>query len=698
MSSGALRTALLTSSLLFAVALPESAQQAEDTITPWHVAGIQSVRSAAVSPDGSNVAYVLSVPRTPWEEKDGSARSELHVLDWESGESFPYVTVESGVSSVRWTPDSRGIAFLAKREDDDHRALYVISVRGGEAQKALSLEDRGIDGYDFSPDGKRVAFLARVPVSKERKKEEDKGFKQEVYEEDWRPVEVWLGAPFEQDAEPERLELEGHVSALEWNPSGTSLAVSIAPTSLVDDSYTSKNVWVVDVEGGEVRVRIQNGGKLGPVTWSPDGKGLALIAGIDEHDGSAARLLFADLSLPSPIQPMPMLGERERDEHQALWLADGGLLVRGSSGARSILDLYRVEGGKALDRRSLLPVNGPAWSSLSVSADGQRAALVGSTPDHPAELFTLEAGGAAVRRTNSNEWLEGMRFAKQEIVRFPARDGVEVEGILIHPRDAQGPAPLIVGVHGGPEAHISNGWLTSYSYPGQIAAAQGYAVFYPNYRGSTGRGLAYLKLSQGDPAGKEFDDVVDGVDYLIAQGIADRDRVGVTGGSYGGYATAWFSTFYSDRFAAGVMFVGISNKISKVGTTDIPDEEHLVHAMKRPWEDWQFFLERSPIFYADRNKTPLLILHGKEDPRVDPGQSREMYRHVKLRGEGPVRLVEYPGEGHGNRRAGARFDYSLRMLRWFDHFLKGEGGEAPDYAIDYKEHMDLPDKDESEGS
>src|SRR5690606_12470890 len=202
--------------------------------------------------------------------------------------------------------------------------------------------------------------------------------------------------------------------------------------------------------------------------------------------------------------------------------------------------------------------------------------------------------------------------------------------------------------HGGPESHYKNGWLTGYSSFGQLAAARGFAVFYPNYRGSTGRGVAFSKLSQGDPAGLEFDDLVDAVDHLIEIGLVDRDKVGVTGGSYGGYATAWLSTRYSDRFAAGVMFVGISNKISKVGTTDIPNEEFLVHARKRPWENWQFFLERSPIYYADDSTTPLLILHGEDDPRVDPGQSHELYRHLKLRGQAPVRLVLYPGEGHGN--------------------------------------------------
>jgi dipeptidyl aminopeptidase/acylaminoacyl peptidase len=238
-------------------------------------------------------------------------------------------------------------------------------------------------------------------------------------------------------------------------------------------------------------------------------------------------------------------------------------------------------------------------------------------------------------------------------------------------------------VHGGPESHFSNGWLTSYSRPGQTAAARGFAVFYPNYRGSTGRGVAFSKLDHGDPAGKEFDDLVDGVDHLIALGLVDRDRVAVTGGSYGGYATAWGATYYSERFAAAVMAWGVSEKISKFGTSDIPNELYMVHERRWPWEDFQLALERSPAYYVAKAKTPILILHGEEDARVFPGQGRVLYRFLKILGQAPVRLVLYPDEPHGLRRTADRLDFSLRQLRWIEHYLLGPGGEPPPWEIDY---------------
>ena len=307
------------------------------------------------------------------------------------------------------------------------------------------------------------------------------------------------------------------------------------------------------------------------------------------------------------------------------------------------------------------------------------------------------ASGTPRRLTDSNPWLSEVSLAPQEVVKFTARDDLKLEGLLMRPLEQKRGSrhPLVLIVHGGPESHYRNGWLTGYSRPGQVLAARGFVVFYPNYRGSTGRGLEFSKLSQADPAGKEFDDLVDAVDHLIERGLVDRDRVGITGGSYGGYATAWCSTYYSERFAAGVMFVGIGELISMIGTSDIPNELYQVHLLRHPWDDWQQFLERSPVYHSHKSRTPLLILHGKEDPRVYPGQSLEFYRYIKARSQAPARLVLYPGEKHGNRKGAARLDYSLRLVRWMEHYLQDGGDAPPPYELDYGESED---EDETKSS
>lgn len=676
--------------ILMAAMFPGPAVQArDDVLTPHRVAELRNVTGAALSPDGNRVAYTLSVPRKPNVDEDGEPWNELWVTGTREGEARPFVTGKVNVGTIRWTADGRHIAFLAKRGDDKTRALYMIPVDGGEARKAAALAS-DISTYSLAPDGRRAALVAVDAENEASKKLKERGFKAEVYEEDWRPAKIWLATLFELNASIAPLALEGHVYQVDWNPVDDRLLLSLAPTPGVDDSYTRQQVRIVDSKSGQILSRIDNPGKLGRVGWSPDGRRVGMIAAKDIHDPDAGRLMVAD---PTDGKFRDLLPGLEGSVRHFEWADNDTIQYVAALGVHTILAQINVVSG-AGGSRPLLGPDGPILGELSLSADGQQTALVASAPNHPAEVFTWRQGDLApVRRTESNPFLKHIRFARQEVIRHKARDGLELEGILVRPLDEEAGKryPLILSVHGGPEAHVSHGWLTGYSLPGQVAAARGMAVFYPNYRGSTGRGVAFSKLGQGDAAGKEFDDLVDAVDHLIALGLVDRDKVGVTGGSYGGYATAWCATRYSERFAAGVMFVGISDKISKVGTTDIPNEEYLVHALKRPWEDWQFLLERSPIYHAAKGRTPLLILHGKDDPRVNVGQSRELYRHLKLHNRAPVRLVLYPGEVHGNRKAAARLDYHLRLMQWMEHYLKGPGGNMPAMELDYADPSARPD-------
>jgi dipeptidyl aminopeptidase/acylaminoacyl peptidase len=365
------------------------------------------------------------------------------------------------------------------------------------------------------------------------------------------------------------------------------------------------------------------------------------------------------------------------------WKDNDTIAFIGDEGTETLLGEVRKDG---TGRRTLLPPGGQILVSFDAATDFRTMAFAAQAPRHPSEVYLVRAGETSPKRaTDSNPWLAEVALAKQETVKFKARDGMEIEGVLVRPLEEKPGQryPLILTVHGGPEAHDRNGWVTNYSNAGQVAAGRGFAVFHPNYRGSTGRGVAFSKLGQGDPAGKEFDDLVDAVDHLVNIGLVDRAKVGITGGSYGGYASAWGATYYTERFAAAVVFVGISDNVSRVGTTDIPNEEYYVHALKRPWENWQVQLERSPIYHAAKSRTATLILGGMDDPRVSPTQSMELYRYLKLHGKVPVRLVRYPGEQHGNARAASRLDYSLRLMQWMEHYLKGPGGPPPPKDLEY---------------
>lgn len=662
---------------------------ADGVLTPEHVAKLRYVASVSIAPDGQHIAYVLSVPRKLFEEDDGPAWSELHVVD-RAGRSRPFVAGEVSVSRVSWTRDGKSIAFLLKRDGDETRSLYSIPVDGGEARQ-LFAHKTDVGAYDLNPVNDLLAFVAEAPVPEKEEKLEEAGFDQKVFEEDWRPEKVWTVDLSDPEGEAQEVELAGSAHALRWRPQGDRLAVTTAPTPFVDDGFMNQQIVVIDPSNGETFGGYRPPGKLGPFRWSPDGKRLGLITSADRSDPSAGRLAVVDLATGASRALLPDLeahvtGLAWRNENELIYLADEGTHTRIGS----------VEADGAQPAVSVAADAGLVFGGLSL-ADNGSAAVVLESANHPPEAALVEGPGVRPERlTDSNPWLGEIRLARQETVRFRARDGLRLEGVLVRPLDEQPGRryPLILYVHGGPESHEADGWVTSYSRPGQVAAARGFAVFYPNYRASTGRGVEFSKLDHGDFAGKEFDDLVDAADYLAKTGLVDRAKVGVTGGSYGGYATAWAATALSEHFAAGVMFVGISDQISKTGTTDIPTEIFEVHHRKRMWDDWRFFLERSPVYHVEKSRTPLLILHGEKDTRVPTFQSLELYRLLKLRGKAPVRLVLYPNEGHGNRRAAARYDYNLRLLRWMQHYLAGPGGDPPPYAPDYSEVEPAPEPPE----
>ncbi len=654
---------------------PAALGAADEVFTPKHVARLKTAIWAAMSPDGGRIAYRVAVPPDIEKGDNGSSYIELHVLD-ASGVSRPFISGKVRIGGVAWTPDGRGLSFLDKRGDDKKNALWVLPIDGGEAARVLSHET-GVSSYSWSPDGEHVAFLSTPSVDKKTKGLQGKGFNQIVYEEDWRAPQIWIGRP-NSDEKSRLIELEGSPSGLRWSPAGDRLLVELSPTPLVDDHYMHRRLHVIDVESGKVVAGLGNPGKLGQTAWSPDGRHVAYITGIDESDPKDGRLWVSPAGGGKPRDLLPdLMGHVSA----IAWSRPDRVVYVADVGCLTMVGEVTLDG----KNETLVPARDTIYTGLSLAKNGNAAALVGDAATHPSEVFRWQRGKRPQRVTHTNPWLEKMRFAKQEVVRHAARDGLELEGILVRPLDAKKGEryPLILAVHGGPESHVRNGWVTRYAYPGQVGAARGFAVFYPNYRGSTGRGVEFSKISQADAAGKEFDDLVDAVDHFVGTGLVDKKRVGITGGSYGGYASAWGATYYSHRFAASVMFVGISDNVSKVGTTDIPVEMYKVHHRKWLWDDWKYFLERSPIYHIKKARTPILILHGKEDPRVHPSQSLELHRHLKILGQAPVRLVLYPGEGHGNRKAAARYDYNLRMMRWFEHYLQGDGGAPPPHPVDY---------------
>ena len=667
-------------SLVALISLASVSSFASNVITIEDIPNIKSVRSSVISPSGDHVAFTRTLPRELYVDKNGANYNELLITD-SKGNTKPFISGKVNVGALEWSVDGKFVYFLAKFTGDKFTQLYRIPVNGGERQKVLGLKETSISRYDISPDGKQVALLAMPAKDKSEKKLQELGFKAEVYEMDLKNKQLFVTDLTVQNkpAVLSAVNIAGYVSDMNWSADNQQLLIKTQPTALVDDLYTKAQWHVMHLADQKVTMSIATEGKLGTAEFSYNGKHIAVIGAQDKHDPATGRLYLADVKSGEIIDWLPNFAGHVSDiewSHKSTKLN-----FIANIGTESIVASIKpgsnryntqVKAGKIIA------------SSLSISDTDKTLSVKGHTASHPNESFMVR-GKKLTKVTNSNPWLQDKRFAKQESITMKARDGVEVGGILVYPLDyKEGQRyPLIMQVHGGPESHEKNGWVTAYSKPGQMGAARGYAVFYPNYRGSTGKGVEYSKLGQNDYAGAEFDDLVDMKNYLVDTGLVDTKRVGITGGSYGGYASAWAATKLTEHFAASVMFVGISNQLSKFGTTDISNEMHLVHARSYPWDKWQYYLERSPIYWAHQSKTPLLIMHGKDDPRVHPAQSMEMYRYMKVQGK-DVRLVYYPGEGHGNRKAAAQYDYSLRLMRWMDNYLIDGNKAMPDYELDHK--------------
>ena len=683
-------------------------------LTSEIVVDLKYVGDVALSPDGDDVAYTLEVARDP-DDEPGRSYKQLWLAKSDGGEPRRFTAGKERVGAPAFSPDGKLVSFLVEREAAHAGTqIWTIPRDGGEA-RLLTRRDGSVNSYRWSPDGTRIAFAAKDGETDEEKQDQEAGRDWVVENPDPKAtlrVEAQVYRHLHvhdlETGESRRL-IEGDVDAREihWTPDGRTLVFQGTTTAHVDDEYMNTAIYALPAAPGGAtapgtpKLVTPTDGKLGDMAISPDGSHLAYLGAVSRNDPLAQSLFVVPLAGGEPTQISlerasgATTSGYEGSAARLAWLDDGSLLLLAALGERQALYSVDAESGERTVFADLDPPadseNGfPHLIVRDLDAAAGRVALAAETPSHPAELFVTarddepshRRGADGIKqRSRHNAALEEVRLARQEIVEWTGPDDWTIRGVLTYPRDYRPGEryPLVLQVHGGPEGVSLDGWTTSAGYPVQLLAARGYMVLQPNYRGSQGRGVAYSKADHDDLGGKEFDDILAGVDALIERGLVDRDRVGTGGWSYGGYMSAWAATRWTERFAASVVAAGLTNWISFAGTTDIPYEMSLVH-----WDSWWFdehelHWQRSPMAHLNQARTPTLVVTGAVDTRVHPEQARQLYTGLRIKGV-PTELVFYPREPHGLRERAHQLDFIERTLGWFDKHLgvpKVEGVEEP---------------------
>ncbi len=678
---------------------------------------LQFVGDPRVSPDGRQVAFVV----TTLDEAKNEYCSRIWLVPADGSAAARPLTGGTGKdTSPRWSPDGRRLAFVSDRAvttrpegteagEATKAQLWVLDLAGGEARQVTAMK-RGAGDPAWSPDGRQLAFtsqtggddeaadaaLAGKPADERAKERAERvkvittlkykfdglgyldGKKRHLF-----AVDVPEGA--EAPAVARQLtEGEWNDGAPVWSPDGREIAF-VSYREPDEDVTFRTDIWVLTVADGTCRKLTGSKGTSASPAWSPDGRMIAYL-GHQDGEGDAAMTRLWVVEAAGGIPPRCLSATFDRDlggstlTDQTLpgghegptWT--GGTPEGGSGMA--LLALVSDAGAVGLRRFALaggeptVVIGGERVVTAFGTADGARIVFGATDPANPAELFVREDNDAERPLTTLNAaWLASKDVTSPDAFRFAGMRGDEIDGWLLRPPGATADGPptaLIVQLHGGP--HAQYGW--SFFHEFQVLAARGYAIFFCNPHGGTGRGDAFAKALLRDWGNLAMGDVLAGVDATLARGDLDASRLGITGGSYGGYLTNWI-TSHDTRFRAAVTQRSYCNAMGYFGVDDIGAITDVAELGGHPWEIPDAYLALSPILHVGNVRTPTLIEHQELDYRCPLSQAEQWYAALKKRGI-PTKLLIYPGESHGMSRNGKprhRIERLAQNLGWFDEWL-----------------------------
>ncbi len=634
-------------------------------ITAEDFFAIKQVSSPVVSPDGEWVAY--TVRETSLEDNDSETR--LWMVSTNGDTTLPMTAVGSSAGSPAWSPDGKFLSFLASRNDGETQ-VWALDRRGGEAKQLTEVE-QGVEDYAWSPDSSRLALLVRDPEEEREEGAEDEPepwvidrlqFKRDyagyldrrrnhIYVQDMASGEVRQLTSGDYDD-----------SGMAWSPDGRLIAFS-SNRSAEPDANSNSDIWVVSADNPDAGATLlqvtTNPGSDGNPAWSPDGQWLAYTT-VTEPDLIWYATTHLAVSPATGGGARVLTGRIDRNVSSPRFAANGEdiYFILEDSGERHLASIDRS--GENFQRRTAgsLSVRG-----YSLNEENDLAMLIG-TATQPLEVFYGEGGETRQLTSVNREFLEKVQLAEVENIHFPSADGTEVEGFVYKPPgfDPSFRYPTLLRIHGGPVSQYD----FNFNFDAQLFAANGYVVVMTNPRGSSGYGQEFSRQLWAAWGVKDFEDVMAGVDYVIEQGYADPDRLGVGGWSYGGILTNYVIT-KSDRFAGAI--TGASEVLYRSNYGHDHYQRQWEAELGLPWETPEAWERISPFNDVANIVTPTLIMGGEHDWNVPILNSEQLYQALKRLGR-ETQLVVYPNEFHGIRRPGFVLDRYERYLAWYERWIK----------------------------
>jgi len=642
---------------------------------------LKFVTDPQISPDGKSVLFVVT--QAVDEGKNGDYKSDI--WRFHRGKVRQLTFREGRNTSPRWSPDGKTILFVSSRkiEEKSYTRLMIMPADGGEARTILELEkgktEGKINGPKWTPDGRRILFLSDM---KKREKDESdvKVIRRIVYrlngEGYFHDKRTHLYSIKRNGGKPTQLTSgEFDVESYAISKEGSKVAFMANMTEEADYTLV-RDIFVMPATGGKPNKITESQGPMQALSWSPDGKKIAYRGHNLRRRLATNTGIWTVTSNGGPLAELTKKFDRGVGNHlgsdsrmnspdpSPVWDADGKWLhfLATYGGACNIYKVNTETGAVEQVTKGDRSVEG-----FSLSRDGKTLAYTSMDALSLAELCVKNDEEERKVTSFNDGFLSELELSAPEKFSFKASDGVEVEGWVIKPQHSKsGPVPAVVEIHGGPRTAYGYCFMLEF----QLLVTAGFAVVFTNPRGSTGYGEEFAATIPKNYGDRDYKDIMEAINYVVESGVADEHRLGVTGGSYGGYMTNWI-VGHTDRFKAAVTQRSISNWYSFFGSSDIGYYFAEEEVGGVPWENLTHYVENSPITYAKNVKTPLLVIHSEEDYRCPIEQGEQLFVALKkLRKE--TMMVRFPGENHELSRSGKprhRIERHNYIVNWFKKYL-----------------------------